>query len=370
MKKKAQSIIVLIFLLIFSAAAFNCKTEIAELQYSKRIIIINPSLGYTKSFIYLIENKIIDIPDTEFVGIIYDKANHQYERTQEYLDENNYPFYRIEKVTGNLKPETLFQQNSCSEDFHRIFSGSDGILFLGGPDVPSGIFGSKTNLLTNITDPHRHYFELSFLFHLLGGNQNESLTPLLEEDKNYIVNAFCLGLQTMNIATGGTLYQDIPSEVYGLKYVEDVLDMDKENIHSGYKGRLYPGEGMNWCNFHRIKLIEDTFFVTEMDLNPGDLPYVLSAHHQAIKDVGKNLKIAAVSMDGKIIEALEHTEYENVFSVQFHPEFSDLYDPEGDKFKNDPDDTDEFTFNELLIENKAMEFHRKYWEYFSSLFAR
>ncbi len=69
------------------------------------------------------------------------------------------------------------------------------------------------SLLTRLTDPYRHYFEASFLFHLLGGSQNIDYTPFLEVNKEYTVYAICLGIQTMNIAAGGTMTQDIPSEL-------------------------------------------------------------------------------------------------------------------------------------------------------------
>jgi hypothetical protein len=61
-----------------------------------------------------------------------------------------------------------------------------------------------------ITDPHRHYLELSFLFHLLGGFQDESFLPLLEERPEYPVLGICLGMQSMNVATGGDMIRIFP----------------------------------------------------------------------------------------------------------------------------------------------------------------
>ncbi|MCP4725785.1 MAG: gamma-glutamyl-gamma-aminobutyrate hydrolase family protein [bacterium] len=365
MKKTTLTTLILIIIFIctlsFQAGIAGEKT---------RIVIVNPSLGYTKSFIFLVENGIINIPDMEFVGVVYENSKHEYDKIRKFLEENKYPYFSIEKVGGNLTPATLFERNSCSQDFYRLFSGSDGILFLGGPDMPSVTFGSKTSLHANITNPHRHFFELSFLFHLLGGSQDRNFKPYLEEKNDYVVNAFCLGLQTMNVAAGGTLYQDIPSEVYSKKYIEDILELKPDRRHKAYKNDLYAESDMMWCSFHRIKLKKDMFFVTEMGLDPDALPYVLSAHHQAVRKMGKDLKIAAVSMDGKIVEALEHTKYENVYSVQFHPEFSSLYDPEGEKFKFNPDDENMVSIYEIVKEKKTMQFHKKYWEYFGTLFRK
>ncbi len=60
-------------------------------------------------------------------------------------------------------------------------------------------------MYSETTDPGRHFFEVSFLFHLLGGSRNESFKPLLDENPGYMVTGFCLGMQSMNVATGGIL---------------------------------------------------------------------------------------------------------------------------------------------------------------------
>src|SRR5690606_40614006 len=69
--------------------------------------------------------------------------------------------------------------------------------------IPPGVYGEE-NTLSVITDPQRHYFETTFLFQLLGGFWNEDFKPFLNEKPKYMVTGFCLGMQTMNVATGGT----------------------------------------------------------------------------------------------------------------------------------------------------------------------
>jgi len=289
-------------------------------QNKNNILILNPGVGSIRSFINLIDNKIIDIPNIQITGVLYSNANNDYERLSEFLEQNDYPFVFIEKIEGDLQPDNLFRENFCSEDFRRIFKNSDGIMFLGGDDIYPSIYGDKTNLLTSTRDQHRHYFELSFAFHLLGGSQNEDFIPYLEDNPDYVIYGFCLGAQMINVATGGTLYQDIPTEIYSVNNVEDILEMDADSRHKNYWYRLPGIIDIMPSHFHRISLLKEQFFVEVMKLNPDYQPFVLSTHHQALKELGKGFQVIARSIDGKIIEGISHKNYKNVIAVQFHPE--------------------------------------------------
>jgi len=162
-------------------------------QDKATIVLTNPSLGNIQSFIYFLDHKIIDLDDVELIGVYYKKARTDINRAKKFLEENNYPFIHLKEIDGNLNETNIFQKNSCSDGFYTIFKESDGIIFFGGPDFPPSIYGQKTSLLTNITNPHRHYHELSFLFHLLGGSQDDNFRPYLEENPDYLVWGFCLG---------------------------------------------------------------------------------------------------------------------------------------------------------------------------------
>jgi putative glutamine amidotransferase len=369
MKKFAGFFLVLI-LLSLSVFFHQCYPAQEKTDQEKtKIVLVHPSAEYLKSFLYLIENNIIRISDLELIAVFYAKTKSDFEKSIKFLEENERPFINLQKIDGDLNRDNLFQKNSCSNDFYKIFKNSDGILFFGGFDLPPSIYAPKTSLLTNIKNPHRHYFELSFMFHLLGGSQNDNFQPYLEEKTNYVVNGFCLGMQSMNVATGGSLYQDIPSEIYGLKYVEDVLSLDQDQQHKNYWRALFGDDDLVWCNFHRIKLVEDQFFIKNLKLSVNEHPYVTSGHHQAVKHLGKGFKVVATSMDGKVIEAIAHQKYINVFGVQFHPEFFDLYAPEEKKYKLTPNDTELFSQFEILQKTKSLQFHYQYWRYFGQLFS-
>ncbi len=359
------------FLLVISVSflALSCESprEVPD-TYTNTLVLVNPDVGDLSSFLSMMDDNIVDLPDTELHVVHYQPVRNRYETTKEYVEENGYTNVRFEQIEGVLNADNLFQENDCSADFWRIFENSNGALFFGGADFPPVVYGARTNLLTAIRTPFRHYFELSFLFHLLGGSQDTTRAPLLEENPQYVVYGFCLGMQTMSSATGGTMYQDIPTEVYGLKYVEDVVEQDPDAMHRNYWRNLAPREDLIWCNFHRIRFIAERFFISEMDLIPDFNPYVCSSHHQAVKDLGRGFEITAWSMDGKVAEAIAHKKYPNVIGVQFHPEAYAIYSPEAGKHKRSPADTVLVSEYDVINEKNSLDFHKKFWMHFSESF--
>lgn len=158
----------------------------------------------------------------------------------------------------------------------------DGFVLPGGIDV---------NPLTYGEDPHPE----------LQGNRLDfdecelRLIPLILASKKPLLG-ICRGCQILNVAFGGTLYQDIVSQHEGAQ------------LHS--QRELTPG-----AISHRIK-VEDGSVLAELY---GSEMRVNSFHHQAVKDLGKGLKVTARAYDG-IIEAYEAPEYPFVLGVQWHPE--------------------------------------------------
>jgi len=334
-----------------------------------KIILVNPGVFYLKSLTYLTDNNKIDIKNLQYQAIFYTKNEVSYDDAAEFVKENNISYIKLIKVEGDLNAANLFKDNSCTKSFNELFENSDGVIFLGGADIPAIAFEQKTSLLAGIRTPNRHYFELSFLYHLLGREKSKH-KALLEKRPDYVVFGICLGMQTMNVATGGNMYQDIPSEIYGLKYVEDVLALDKNKMHRNYWRQLTADSEFNGHNFHKIKLVDDQFFTSKFKTNKNAQPWVVSSHHQAVNKIGKGFKVVATSLDGKVVEALHHEKYDNVFGVQFHPEFYTIHDPDSKKMKMTPDDKELMTEHEMLKKIGGYNFQLKYWEYFSSLFEK
>ena len=156
--------------------------------------------------------------------------------------------------------------------------------------------------------------------------------------------------------------QDIPSEVYNAKTPEEVINAGKENMHRNYWQKISDDQLLAGINFHTIRFTDHPLFGNKIKISKNSAPLVYSSHHQTVEKLGKDLEITALSSDGKIIEGLAHRLYENVFSVQFHPEVPALYE-EREKYKITPDDTPETYFN--ILGRKNQRFHKKYWRHLS-----
>jgi putative glutamine amidotransferase len=105
-----------------------------------------------------------------------------------------------------------------------------------------------------------------------------------------------------------------------------------------------------------------------MKFDPAYDPLVCSNHHQAVDKLGKDMQVSAFSTDGKIVEAINHAKFKNVIGVQFHPEVPTLYQPDGPEYVFSPNDTTKFREYDRLMKSNSLEFHLKFWEYFSNLF--
>lgn len=327
----------------------------------KRLIMVHPTEYNLKLFTYLIDQKIVHIDNLKIIGVYHSNETYDYSKSMDYLKNNSYPYISLKEISDSIHPNNIYSRNNLTNTFNQLFENSDGIFFFGGPDLPPSIYGEQMSLLTRMTDPYRHYFEASFLFHLLGGSQNPEHKPLLDSKPNYVVYAICLGMQTMNIATGGTMIQDIPSELYGFNFVEEVLAAKNNIQHRNYNNNLFINETLFSGSFHEISIKNQNPITGNYTENLK--PLIYSNHHQAIEKLGKNLEVIATSTDGKVIEAIKHKKYPNVLGIQFHPEGSYLHNDEI-KYRKTPDDQLK-SGKEILIENNSYQFHLELWKTFS-----
>ncbi len=128
------------------------------------------------------------------------------------------------------------------------------------------------------------------------------LTSQALKEKNLPIFGICNGLQLINIIHGGNAIQHIPD---GKKYIEH----EQSNI-ANY-------EDYN-KTYHNVQIEKDSKLfkiIGEKEISTN------SSHHQAVKDVGQDLKITARASDG-IIEAIEHKSHPFCLAVQWHPEFA------------------------------------------------
>ncbi len=168
----------------------------------------------------------------------------------------------------------------------------DGFLFTGGDDLHPRYYKEKPIRKVNMTlsPDGRTRFELA-LFRAAA----RAKKPVL---------AICHGAQLVNVALGGTLYQDIYRQI------------PKAEKH----GPAKKGEKV----YHTVSVFEGTNICRILGAcATGDCSIkVRSSHHQSIKNPGKGLRLAAVSADG-VVEALETRSNKNfLVAVQWHPEKS------------------------------------------------
>jgi putative glutamine amidotransferase len=160
----------------------------------------------------------------------------------------------------------------------------DGLLLAGGADLDPALYGENSLPECYSPEPERDAMELSVAHWAL--------------DHHLPVFGVCRGMQLLNVACGGSLYQHIPVEC------PDALDHEQ------------PGQARNHIA-HEISVQADSLLGGILgDLRPG----VNSFHHQAVHQVGRGFRVTASAEDG-IIEAMEMPEASSfVLAVQYHPE--------------------------------------------------
>lgn len=170
---------------------------------------------------------------------------------------------------------------SDNKDYlNELMNHIDALLVTGGEDVNPLVYHENYHFLQGDSSFERDVFDINIIRQCV---QNQK--PIL---------GICRGLQVINVALGGTLYQDI-SEV-------------SPNVfnHRQKEEKYYP--------IHYIHNDKNSFLYSIF----GEKCAVNSFHHQCIKDLGEGLKIVSTSDDG-IIEAVEHMSLP-IYAVQFHPE--------------------------------------------------
>lgn len=166
----------------------------------------------------------------------------------------------------------------------------DGLILSGGEDVSPIVYGENPIEQVNLICDERDKFEINLFLEALKNN-----LPIL---------GICRGIQIMNVALGGTLYQDIHAQRKDTlgHYAKDTpVHNLYHQIHIKNKSKIY-----------------DIFRQNEIRVN--------SYHHQAIKEIGDELIETAWASDG-IIEAVEHIHKKFVVGVQWHPEDLTVHHP-------------------------------------------
>jgi putative glutamine amidotransferase len=167
------------------------------------------------------------------------------------------------------------------ENAEEIVRELDGLVLAGGDDCDPSAYGEERHASVEPMDPRR---------------QNSDLTLARVARKRGIPTlGICLGLQVMNVAAGGSLVQDIDSQMKSeVEHVSEPEDRARHDVRIEQGTRL-------------------ATILRQAQLN------VNSSHHQAIKNVGEGFRVTAYAPDG-IVEGLEDPQHPFYVGVQWHPE--------------------------------------------------
>ncbi len=328
------------------------------------ILITHPRAAELENFANLVERGLLRVPGIRLVGVYSSQDWDDYRDARKYVLGRAPGWIRLREISCELSAAEVFGKNACSPIFEKLFAGSDGVVFTGGPDIPPALYGQKTLLTTDIEDPPRHWFEISFLFHLLAGDRGEKRAPLLTKRPAYLILGLCLGMQSINVASGGTLVQDIPSQIYGVKTFEDGLSLPTNKVHRSFSVPLYPAAGEVRAVVHPIRLAGSVDFIKTLLPDVASVS-VLSLHHQAIDRLAKGLEAWATSEDGKVIEAIRHTSFPGVIGVQFHPEKKMLFGDGKKKTIGEENRSSDRIAAWFAGDLKAQSFERAFWKMIS-----
>lgn len=163
-----------------------------------------------------------------------------------------------------------------------------GLVLTGGTDVDPALYREARHANTEEPDSERDFIEASLLEQAMARD-----LPVL---------AICRGLQLLNVCAGGTLIQHLDST-------------DRHVKRKGDRG----------LPVHTVTIEPDTLLSSIAGTHTW---HVNSRHHQAVKTIGKNLRVCAFDPEDGTVEALERPDRRYVLAVQWHPEDQILRDAE------------------------------------------
>ena len=180
-----------------------------------------------------------------------------------------------------------------AETLRALYDRLDGLLLAGGVDLDPASFGEAAHPALGRTDPARDAVELRLARWAIADRK-----PVL---------GLCRGHQVLNVALGGTLWQDIAAQVPGAIKHDYFPTAGHPRDFLAHEVSLTPGSRL-----------QDTFGAGRVAVN--------SMHHQAVKALAPALRASAHATDG-LIEALEGDADHFLVGVQWHPEVFEPGDP-------------------------------------------
>jgi putative glutamine amidotransferase len=175
----------------------------------------------------------------------------------------------------------------ATDDGAAVAGSVHAVLLTGGPDVDPARYGEQPHSTVSAIDRQRDEFEIALIGQLVA--------------KQVPVFGICRGMQVLNVALGGTLIQDLPSQGRG------TIDHSKTTPLCAIAHEVWISPNSVLASLMPERLAE------------ADACAVNSRHHQAVNRVADGFEVTATAPDG-IVEAMEHRTLPFCVAVQWHPE--------------------------------------------------
>jgi putative glutamine amidotransferase len=166
-----------------------------------------------------------------------------------------------------------------------------GIMLLGGADVEPSRYGETPHPTFEASEGSRDEYE------------TELIALAIERDLPLL--AICRGIQILNVALGGSLIQDIPSQTSSVTVTRHAISPNEPKATIAHEVTVAGGKRLH--------------AILAPQLDARSMCAVNSRHHQAVKQLGRDLVVTAVAPDG-IVEAIERPASSFCVGVQWHPE--------------------------------------------------
>ena len=219
-------------------------------------------------------------------------ASHDTEHDKLFI---NSVYLRAIRNAGGIP--MIFPMEVTEDDLRDLVTLTDGVLFTGGDDIHPFLYGEETDAKCGNVSQPRDSMEMA-------------LVPLVMEFGKPIFG-ICRGIQILNTAMGGTLYQDIPSQ----------FKSELSIAHRQPFAYKVPS--------HTVDITPGTLLSRILGEEHASIA-VNSMHHQAIKDVAPGLEVCGYAPD-KMIEAVYAPDYPFLLGVQWHPEHLTTSQPDAAK---------------------------------------
>ncbi|AJF00674.2 gamma-glutamyl-gamma-aminobutyrate hydrolase family protein [Pandoraea apista] len=214
-------------------------------------------------------------------------------KTLQYLEESIAHWVMSRDVLVFMIPtvDTQGQLHPSHIRLHDYAKHLDGLVLQGGADVAPLTYSEVATRHEWQGDRMRDMYELELLHEFV-----EQGKPIL---------GVCRGCQLINVAFGGTLHQDIATDLP--EAIPHVTETYEHNRHT-----LSFPEGSSLAQM----------------LGPVDVPIVNSIHHQSVKTLGRDLSVEAMCAEDGVVEAIRYRKAPFVMGLQWHPEFHRAGGPE------------------------------------------